>query len=113
MLNMQILILQIIDGITSSDQDNQHHHKYNAIITNIYQKDPSARTPPKLKVNSRLVSLALEKHINNMQILFEEGTHIFAMHSQISSLTRIFLFMISKSMFVNCTREMLTIENWC
>ena len=75
---MQILILQIIDGITSSDQDNQHHHKYNAIITNIYQKDPSARTPPKLKVNSRLVSLALEKHINNMQILFEEGIHIFS-----------------------------------
>ena len=97
MLNMQILILQIIDGITSSDQDNQHHHKYNAIITNIYQKDPSARTPPKLKVNSRLVSLALEKHINNMQILFEEGTHIFAMYSQLSPLTRIFLlFMISK-----------------
>ena len=88
MLNMQILILQIIDGITSSDQDNQYHHKYNAIITNIYQKDPSARTPPKLKVNSRLVSLALEKHINNMQILFEEGTHIFSRKSD-STITNV------------------------
>ena len=87
---MQILILQIIDGITSSDQDNQHHHKYNAIITNIYQKDPSAKTPPKLKVNSRLVSLALEKHINNMQILFEEGTHIFSRKSN-STITNVCL----------------------